>query len=643
MLDLEGDYQKEVAARHGKFFSKKESAVAARYAEARFAWVAALNDAAASADPRTQAEARLIAFRDTTLREEELCQKGKEEGLSERGKTALGAAARWGAISGKTVLKGYGYVTNKSGEGIAALHRGISSKEFTVAQKQELAQKYARAARILAGAGIGTVAMGGFGGLGLGLSFVVRAARGTLGIAAGGALGSIAGSLYKKNISEKARLDLRSKRRGVIGSVQDLLTLDSAQKRGNREARAKTQRTVEFVAAMIGGGVTSLGSGAAIEAFSGTEAVQKAVDHVQEAAPALNSHTALTQTPESVEHVTQAASASVAEGNMAEAVIGKGEGFNQLFVDLREAGLEGDSVVVKHLLNPNLTASELSSEVTAIDGLKNAVTQVGDKLFVDKDGSLWFERDGQQQLLMESRNGELLIHELKGLEMRVPVGASSDVPSPSFVADSVPAVEGTSIPEDTARPYEIPAESVGPVIDESSEQPEPAPRTIGTPLENFRRDVSPVESSQGIDTVRTPGTIGRSLEEFQSTYGNHDAVIEQGAPGFLNPHGVEITPSVPGTYEWRMPNTNVSYAIAYGGSPDVTLAWVHEELRLNPEAKILVVTDTIDPATGAPAERVDAWKIGQDGQAIREEGIIDPATNRSVPSPDPRDFTRKIR
>ena len=132
------------------------------------------------------------------------------------------------------------------------------------------------------------------------------------------------------------------------------------------------------------------------------------------------------------------------------------------------------------------------------------------------------------------------------------------------------------------------------------------------------------------------------------TLGTQEAVErmrEAGAganEGFTNVHGVEVNPSTPGAYEWRIPGTDQSYPVAHGGSSEAQVAWAKAQIANDPTKLFLVATPIRDSLGVVIGTRVDAWDAGLDGVPRLNEGLVNPNTGEPLPPPDPRDFIRKL-
>lgn len=689
MLGLEDAYKKEIAANHGGFFNKKESKVAMAYAEARVAWTTALRESSSQLDGRRRLEAHAIGIRDTILREEALRQQGKIEGLSERGKTAMGTATRWGALPFKKAFQGYQLTTKKAGEGVASVHQFLSKKELNDDEKKLLAAKYTKAVRIISSAGVATVLFGGFGTLNVGLSFGLRAARGALGIAAGASVGAAAGQVYKDTLGEKSRLALRKEKRGVVQSVQDLLRFESAQQKGNRIARERAQKNVELAAAFITGAGFAAGSGAAIHTITGLEAVQKAAEDLEDASQKIAAAGAsVAESAQGVEesaHAVSASAASVEAGAgttdivspsdaetvrsavspegiahtipsvpegpvLYEAVIGKGEGFNQLIVDLRASGFTG--------FDPNLSASEISEKLGALafvneNGVpispQSAVMQVGDKLVVDSEGSVSFVRNGVSQLLFENKDGILVPHKLEGIEMRSVSAHIEPEHESSVEAAPEASAPAESATDDAAQPYlgdaaqgASEASSAPGPVEESVALDESVPDDSGArTIEDSIRELNEVPSQD-----EAPLAAEVSPDSTADARTIEDSIAEASAPveSFTNQHGIEIIPSVPATYEWKIPGTDKILTVTYGGSADAQNHVAHAYASEHPGSRVHFIVPVRDSLTGQVSYRLDAWDSVGDPSGQRVEGVsLDLGTgSQGTPTIGAQDLTRKL-
>jgi len=446
MLAVEREYQDWIARRESTSlrFLKKDmpQKLQEKYNLARKTWREALT---ASVNEKgsdyERIKAQAITFQDTVMRAEEARQAARLEGLDARSKTTFGKVTGWARKAALALPKGYMWTTEKAGSGMARAFTRDSAK--LEARKQS----YIRATRIVSSAAIGTVLLGGIGTAGVGLSLAIRAARGTFGVAIGTAAGYGAGKLYKGTVGERKHQNLRHAKRNQKGLK--LKWQEESFARGNASSRARQQRTIEIVAALLGGGAAALGSGAALYAsLGGSEAVQQAaqqidtdgpvpsesanetfVEQADQQDPVHESETAASDDSEvetdSGAEELPAEEALVPSEIMARGVIDSpGEGTDSAFFELRAQvqetmtpeQIEQASPALRHFMesHPNVISREMGSEVF---GEKGMLVHSGDQFYFDESGNLWYdpaEGDPQPYITNDasSTNG-YQIHELE--------------------------------------------------------------------------------------------------------------------------------------------------------------------------------------------------------------------------------------
>lgn len=480
-------------------------------------------------------------------------------------------------------------------------------------------------------------AAGGFGAAaltGAGVYGVHKFARGFIGAYAGKLGGDMAGAFYEQRLGkiaqQNAKESLKTQGRREELSVEMLESIDRLrEKLASRADDATVQKKKALVQALVAFGI---GAGTAA-ALSEVFAVQNAADTVAGAVVESSDTSApeAPSTPSGIEgNATPVPEVAGAETVLAEAVVGRGEGFNQLFLDLRASGLSPDSPVAQHLLNPELSPSELSREVGALLGEKSAVTQVGDKLFVNGDGSLVFERDGVQQVLMENKAGAVSVQTLSGVELK---GTASSIPESVEVSgESEPATIAVAPETESPQPEVTIGRSLAEfgADAEAGEVVQPqVTETIGRPLEQFAaQDQASVVSSA---PEQHSGTVGRSLEDFDT----HPA-----EETFTNMHGVEVNPTEPAAYVWKVPGTDTSITVASGGTPEAQSAFAHAYADAHPGSTVHFVTSVFED--GVAKYRMDVWDSVEGTPAQRYTDVVSGQSGTPYPSLSADNFTRKL-
>ncbi len=546
------------------------------------------------------------------------------------------------------------------------------------AQNQKLDELFgkngARAVRAAASTlviGLGAGAVGSFGTMGLlavagwGSVKFARAFGAAMIAAAAGEAGALAyEKLRGRSEQEKARIGVLHEGRDMQTSYfgESTITNDSLerldQKRETLASRADEstlQKKKALVKALVAMGV---GAGAAATLAEYTS-VQQAADNVVEAtsgrapepagvAAAGSAETVSTQAP-SVENTPSSAAEAapvseaayitpVAPEGLAlhEASIGRGEGFNQLVVDLRASGFTG--------FDSELSATELSEKFGAFysDTGKSGMMLEGDKLLVDAKGNVWFERNGETQLLMENKGGEIVSHKLEGIEMR------ATNPTAAPVHESVAPVTSNEAASSEVAGTPTPIENDSPVLSDTSNTPSEVsevPNVVGRPLEGFGDHVMQSQPSDLVERVpeRSGGTIGTPLENFRAQP-PQAMEIETPEASLVNSYGVEINDAVPSTYEWKVPGMDRTLTVSSGGSPEERSAFARAYANEHPGTTVHFITPVLN--NGVVQLRLDAWDSAEGGPAQRLEDI---AVRESTGAPvqsfsriDPRDFIKKL-
>lgn len=217
LLIAEENYADAIRHRNESFFKLKSRDDAATKGQReilesaiqkwRDALTKAGEEAAKNGEKQDALSARFIGARDAMMRMEQVRQRAVAEGLDNRSKTTIGRFDAWANKLNATALggaaaaaKGFGKVSEAVG--------GVLVGRFI--DKEEDAEKYQRASRIVGSAAIMTAIFAPFGAAtagAAGMAFVWRAARGLGGWSLGSAAGAGAGKLYDlKHGTEAERL-----------------------------------------------------------------------------------------------------------------------------------------------------------------------------------------------------------------------------------------------------------------------------------------------------------------------------------------------------------------------------------------------------------------------------------------------------
>lgn len=446
------------------------------YDRALYGWNTELSSKAGKLTGLDRAELLIVSKRDTILGPAHAEAEARERALTEKGKTAFGKVQNWATQAPLAVLKGLNFVPTVIGKGIAGVfnrdtyqpNAKMSPEKFreiaamtpkqrealSDAAQQDAARHYARAARIIAGAGIATLVSVAFTpAAGVLLPFVVFSARGAGGtlLGMGGAKGTGMGFNF---LNRNRRAKLKDFTSATPIDLETYQAQQKAYRKNNTFRRSNEKIGYQMLGAIVvGGGTGILSSGIShsiLEHFGGLSSVKEAaktvadvnahspgagpeamrvgaaVRTVSEHQPLAPAHTA-TVVPEAsvapkapevapVSTTTAPTAPSVAgavvktaeaapvrvsvpntpEGLLTSVAINKpGEGFGQLLVDLRSqvSGLQNPPAGLKHFLEQNPNA--LTHRLGVADGGGSLRMHAGDKLFIDTKQNVWLQAQGQ--------------------------------------------------------------------------------------------------------------------------------------------------------------------------------------------------------------------------------------------------------
>lgn len=657
MLAAQSAYLEAKTLAHKQGFSADNIGDLKRaYTDSLFEWNTALLSASEKVDGKQRLEVLAIRKRDTILRPQNIEIAARKAGIDAKAWYSLD---KW--INEETpanLARIVNAPTSLAGKGWAALWHKSARGNSTEAKisRAELGRKYARAGRILGGAAVATgiaLAASPVTATTLGLTFAVYAGRGVIGTAAGMAGGYAGGGLYQRLFGSKKKESLNFSQNASkkFENAEEFEAFQLLYGANSTRARSKEKAMWQIGGALLAGGSTGMATSPVahgiLEQFGGLKSVQDASDTLSSAdAPRATVETPrLPETTLAAQDMAPAAASTAIETTDAaipnvpkgpflhEAVIGKGEGFNQLIVDLRASGFTG--------FDANLSASEISEKLGALvltgeNGElvtpESATMQVGDKLFVDANQNVWFERNGEVQLLLENAttpSGEVVMHELKNVDLAPTIDRPESAATPVLNATEA-VVQG--VPEDVATVAVAPNE----VVPTPPQVPEVA---SNVPQQN---DAEPIrtETVAPEATTRIPGI--ENIDDYNARIAAEAAMAASSSEGITNMHNVEVNPAETAVYEWKDPQTGIARITVFGGSAEEISMAVQSELSLDPTARVFVNTPVVDAQTGALTMRVDEWRIGDEGEPRRAEGIQD-ANGRSLPPITAENLIRKIR
>jgi hypothetical protein len=441
----------------------------AAYDRSLYWWKSTLEHKATELSGREQSEALIIAKRDTILGPANLDVEARTAALNEKGKTAFGKAEIWLARSPQTLLKLVNLPFNLLGKGAATLLHG---KEEKLTQA-EYANRYARASRILAGAGFATavaLAATPVAATTALLTFMVYGARGTIGTVAGVGAAKVAGGIFSRFFSTKKREALKEHLSKTPTSLEEYQEQQEAYKRGHTGKRQQEKMAWQMLAAMVAGSGTGLLTSplaqGTLEHFGALKGVKDAADTVAEvnanspeaAASALKVSAAAKEATEasaaspagagSAADTAEGAPAVVApaevvpvapapgeavpavpahpttpEGLLVGATIHTpGEGFGEMIQEFKHnfheqlSVIDAPSPALAHVLNTNPNA--LTDQLGVAESGQSLTMQPGDQLVADENQNIWFQpKGGEPQLVFENdptAPGGFRTHEIHG-------------------------------------------------------------------------------------------------------------------------------------------------------------------------------------------------------------------------------------
>lgn len=563
--------------------AKEDPGVRAAYNQALFVWRKTLLEKAPTLEGRAGMEALVFAKRETVLGPAALDTEIRLAALNEKGKTAFGKATQWLGKTAPGIVRAINKPFELAGKGAAmVLHRDTEARAAYAA-------RYARAARILVGAGIATgLAIGStpVSATGALLTFMVYGARGTLGVAAGMGSAKLSGGLFDRLIGNKKQAELKEDIRSAPSTIEEYVKLQEAYRKSNATMRAKQRMGVQMLGALVGGAGTGLLSSpiahSMLEHMGALRSVDAAAQTVAEVngnspeaaaqgakvAGKLAASAGSSQETASVIHTPGSTAAEVAPTDarlagapvespdrMVGGVVGRGQGFGELVMNMREnikvnlpAGYP-HSPALDHVLTAN--PNDIAREIAALRGGESMVMQPGDQLFADTDGNVWFQARGEDaRMLFENSPkaaGGYTAHQFAdatSMKASVPTerGTTQAAPAPqedpsaalnrAQVAPRVVApapepvtverVEGvkpasgadikpTTLPSDldtTVRPVE--SAPVRPVVPPTEPTPAPRPQAPAEPYSPFKGTDAPRPISPA-DIPTTPFTNGNGV------------------------------------------------------------------------------------------------------------------------------------
>lgn len=421
------------------------------YDEALFNWRTELHTKSLQTEGRTRAEALIFAKRDTILGPAQVEQEARYAALNEKGKTAYGKMEKWVTRAPLSLLK----LTNKPFELVGKGAAMVLHKEGEA--REAYAKRYARAARILAGAGFATamaMAASPIAVPGALLTFAVYGARGTIGTLAGMGAAKLSGGLFDRLFGNKQKENIKAQMHTRPLTIEQYQDMQERYRKQNAAARSKQRMAAQMLGAMVGGAGTGLLTSplahTMLEQMGALKATEdaartladanahspEAATHAMRVAAKAAEHPASVSAPAPIE--TSAGTPSHADvpppalaplagaGPSAPseafgvATVGKGEGFGELVQHFKQ-GMPAEhtsSSAIDHVLKSDPNA--IAREVAALRGDASAIMRPGDQLFADSSGHVWFRAQGHEaQMLFENKPsapGGYVHHEFRAID-----------------------------------------------------------------------------------------------------------------------------------------------------------------------------------------------------------------------------------
>lgn len=540
---------------------------------------------------QTQMEALVFSKRETILGPASLELEIRQEKFSEKQKTTFGKVENWLKSAPLSALR----LTNMPFEGIGAFAANRLHKDPQA--RADAARLYTRAARILAGAGIATglaIAASPVTVPGALLTLAIYGARGTIGTLAGVGSAKAAGSLFDRWFGSKQKAGLKASLRSTPTTIEEYQMLQETYRKQNTSARSSQRAVTQMLAAVVGGAGTgfltspiahtmieqlSAHSGVAAAARTVAETNANASEAATQAAriaARAGEHTptaastesivgtapvpgaqapleSITQTPAAPlaaspsvgEHAPIAAPAAIGEHapivapsisgeGIANATVGRGEGFGELIQHFRhnlsagQPGLESTSPAIAHLMHGN--ANDISRELAALRSDGSMTMHQGDQLYADAKGDVWFKpQGGDAQRLFENNASLPGGYESHVFAHDVPV--TSDHTASDSVRPTVDQVPQTSAPEDPSTSLNRNSHGGTVAPEPAPVRTEPVPEAPKAPTAPTPETVS-APTPSGVDAVQPP-----SPSEFSGA--NH-YFADPSTPGLVNAHGVDL-------------------------------------------------------------------------------------------------------
>ena len=633
-----------------------------RYNEARLAWRKALQEAAASADEQDKVSAKFIGIRDTALRAEQVRTEAREAGLDSRQKEGFEKVRAWA----KTFSKDLGGALMEVG-GMYAKAADKAGGAFFV--------RNARARRIIGSAAIASLLVTASGGTALAAGFVVRVARGAIGVAAGASAGVIAGKIYhkaaggarEKFVSTFTARDDEGKVVDTASTIEDIEREAAVIAASAKFTSRKKQ--VETVTAAAVGGLSAYGSSYVVNEDL-IQGLSSEVKGIVGTAHAENVDTASNQPVEAdvpvltVEHPSGLV--------MGASIHESGAGTDHLFEELKER-MGKSGLLDKD--SSHVSAFVLESRVNDISHLVGAaaygengmVTHMGDQVFFDERMNLFYQpMGGEPQLFLENVEKSVgypdgvKVHQLSA-ESTAPVEAPAEAPAPE-PAETAPPAEGsdaTLAEPDAAPGRESPSPEQRPPAPietvHSSDDQQPTPEHSPEPPAERHEHTEPPQAEpqeapkSGADAQPGYSTLGDLIgaDSASAEATATDAPSDTGA--------VEANSDVSESVEWSrgdvLPAEKSLFqfeGVRGGKEFFYAHAGLEDGLRLAREngidlgGKVLAFEDVKRDWMGGSTTQIKVVEIDESGTPVWKPQPLYGPDGRAQSSVDPRFLTKRL-
>lgn len=688
LLTAEQNYADAIRHRNESFFKLEFRDDAATKGqreileEAIQKWREALANAGGEADKSGEKQdalsARFIGARDAMMRIEQVRQRSVAEGLDNRSKTTIGKFDAWANKLNSTLFKGMasaGRGFGKASEAVGGLFAGL------VFDKEEDAEKYQRASRIIGSAAIMTAVFAPFGAAtagAAGMMFVMRSARGLGGWVLGSSAGYGAGKIYDlKHGTKERRLETHEiSQKDLLSALKDgrieVLDQKAARqlyKEGSVSEFTKSERAHAETKARVETAASALVAGASAYGLAHLPPVHEALtnhpvplSHPEAHAPAVEHHAPAHHAPSHPEahHAPVMPPAHVesvtVHGNVndADKLFGRFlDNVKEHYPNPQEAPPALRTLLEQYHHVDGTHQQDVLTKFLHLQNGGSVVVHPGDTLSYENgkvifQGHTLIDEHGSVHNLREG--GQVHI-EHPHLERQHVAHAANVAPEQEPTQPASPSIQ----PGPSTEPIAQPAPQAAPVSPPPAAPPSaveavPAPEHVAPPAP----ETAPIESEGPHiipnDHVSTPEPINHPLPSNDNipihvpTPESHAVPVSpEVTPSIIhNAFGIDVDSKTTHIYQLHQPGSdNPNVLVAYGGSLDDRLRTVQQYLA-QPENvnKVVFVTGTqADPTTHNLM--TNPWKYDAVTKQVNP-GFVFTDQNGLVPPPPGPDDLQKI-